>query len=337
MAHNQTNPSDNLIERKRSERVFVAIISPLIAMGLCYMVSTWVLSHLLDFPMWLGAAVGFSTGTWFAIKLIEKSIIINKSVQAFVTIDPLQSLLGKESSLVCYGPGTHISFWWEQRIAENNINLSAVAIDVGGTVQTTDGIITKRGGVRLRPDIRKLEAFLSGVGSVPDEISGLIEAEIIVWFHDKTVKAAIGEIANLNKHLQDKFVGTDAEVEKKYGILIDDVTISELLPSKEIQETLSAITENRVIDAMVAESFGYKSVKSLHTARRQGKISEEAITRRRTEIMASSGNLQGMTLSRADYNLNLTGLDNINPDVVKAIAGAASAYAQTNQTKGGKK
>lgn len=339
MSDTQTNPLDSDIKRDRGSRLTTAVVSPLTALAVSIGASKFLLTTALNLPDWFGFATGCAAGTWLALELIERSIIVNKSVQAFVTVDPLISLRNAGNALVSYGPGMHLCHFWEQRIPENNIGLGAVAIDITGTVQTKNGTLTKKGGVRLRPNIIQLEAFLSGVGSIPSELAGLIEVEIVEFLSTQDVLDALKNIKALNEHLKHKFVQDDHgkpvkhPIEDRYGIIIDDVTIDELLPSKEIMETMGTITENETIDAIVANSFGYKNVKSLNTAVRQSKVSAEAVTRRRTEVMAMSGNLQGMELSRADYNVNLNGLGDISPEVASAVASVALAMNK----KGGKK
>ncbi len=331
MAQTQTNPLDSDIDRDRSTRLTSTFVSPILALGLSTTIGKFLLTTALGLPDWFGFAIGCAGGTWLALELIERSIIVNKSVQAFVTVDPLISLLNEGNALVSYGPGTHFCHFWEQRIPENNIGLGAVAINITGTVQTKNGTLTKKGSVRLRPNIKQLEAFISGVGAIPSDLAGLIEAEVVEYLSNKDVLEVLLKIKDLNLHLKRKFVEDEHgkhvshPIEDRYGIIIDDVTIDELLPSKEIMETMGTLTESQLLNKIVAESFGFDNTSYFNEAIAERKFTNEEVTRRRTEIMAMSGNLQGMDLKRADYNVNLNGLGDISPEVAQAIATAITA------------
>lgn len=335
------NQTDSMItNRENGSRLMIAIASPLLAVSLLYLggisFAAW-----FGLPHVLGSATGLALGAWVAIWIISRSYITNGAVAAFVTVDPLVTILGSGSPLVSYGPGFHFCYWWERRDGGNNVNLGEAAETFTVPVQVPTGKFTVKYSVRLRPDIRYLPEFLAGVASVAAELGGIISAEIINFMSlkKKTVTEAIASTAELNDHLKHTFVekSTDDEVtkfEKRFGIMVGDVTVEEILPTDEVQKTMSAITEAEVIDKIVAKSFGYSNAKALNTAIKSGKVAAEEVNKRRTQTMAFSGNLQGMDLK--EHTFRLEGLDKVDPAVAQAIATVLGGFAQHAKNVGRK-
>lgn len=321
---NQTNPSDSIIERSRIGRLISVILSPILALIFLHFLGR-VLFGLFYLPPFLGGVVGLSIGNAVAIYLVLRSFIYNEAVQAFVTVNPLASLFSKENVLVSYGPGTHLCYWWEQRLAGYNVLLNTAAENMETAVQASNGTLFTKASTRLRPDLTRLPQFLSGVASAPAELTGLIQQEINVWLAGKTVEQALATMDALNKDLQKKFVDSDHEIEQRYGIIIDDVTVNEILPSKELQETMGALFESETIDMIVAKSFGYANAKTLQAAIKKGSVASEEVNRRRTQTIAMSGNLQGMNLNSSDFNLNIGGIKDIPPELIQAFGTIAQS------------
>ncbi len=333
----QTNPTDDMIVRDRAPRWLVAIVSPILALMLGWVIGILIFA-LLKFNVTFGGILGLGLGFWMAVTLIKNSIIKNGAVQAFVTVDTLKSMIGAGNALVSYGPGTHVCYWWETRSSGNNINLSGVAESFAGIIQCIDGTVTNKGEFRLRPDITKLPEFLSGVATAASNLSSLIEAEKLSFISSKDVATALDSVDALNKHLHTKFVhgpnqqSAATELEERYGVVIDDVTVSEMLPSKEVQETMSAVSEARII-ALAVRNFlcDLKGIAKVGTAYddavRSGEITATEIGETRDRIMAMSGNLQGMELTRTQFDLNINGLADIPAESLAFLVTAAQSIA----------
>ncbi len=335
------NQTDSMITNRESgSRMMIAIVSPIVAVLLLYIIGI-SFARLLGLPLFLGSAVGLALGTWVAFWIISRSYITNGAVSAFVTVDPLVTILGGGSPLVSYGPGFHFCYWWERRDGGNNVNLGEAAESFTVPVQVPTGKFTVKYSVRLRPDIRYLPEFLAGVASVAAEFGGIISGEILNFVSQKkmTLTEAIASIAKFNDHLKRTFVeksvdGKSTEFEKRFGILIGDITVEEILPTEKVQETMGAITKAEVIDKIVAKSFGYSSAKALNTAIKSGKVAAEEVNKRRTQTMAFSGNLQGMDLK--EHTFRLEGLDKVDPAVAQAIATVLGGFAQHAKNVGRK-
>lgn len=330
-----------MVERDRFTRMVVAMISPVVAILLGYMIGV-TFASFFHFPLVLGYTVGLGLGAFIAVWFISKSYITNGTVVAFVTLNPLVTAFGSGSPLVSYGPGFHFCYWWETRDGGNTVDLGEAAETYTATIQVPSGKFTVKYSVRLRPDIQRLPEFLSGVASIAAELGGIISAKVIDFMKTKTVTSAIASLAELNEYLKSEFEhgkvhGDDAsDFEKRFGVMIGDVTAEEILPSKEVQETMSAMTEAEVIDTIVAKSFGYDDVKSLRTAVESNLVKSEEVNRRRTQTLAMSGNLQGMDLREHTFNLQIQGLNDIDPKLVNAISTAAPALAAVARSLGGK-
>jgi len=331
----QTNPTDDMIKRNRSMRWFVAITSPIVAIFLGWIIGRLIFG-LLNFSLNIGGVIGVGVGTWVAFILIERSLIRNGAVQAFVTINPLKSLLQPGSALNSYGPGTHICYWWETRSKENNVFLGAVPEGIKGTVQCANGYLDKEGDFYLRPDITRLPQFLSGVGSSASNFTTLIEAEIVADLAPQDVIVAMKNVALLNQRLKEKFVEDKqgnqvlTNLEESYGVIIANVTIRQLLPSSQVAETIGAITESNIISSEVIKAvckiYGIAE-SDYDEAVAKGRITTKQIDDARDRIMAMSNNLQGMNLSRSQFDFNITGLGDLPKDSVAALAIAAQSIA----------
>lgn len=173
-------------------------------------------------------------------------VINNPTTGMFVTQDQLRSLRGLDDVNVFYGPGTHICFPWEKRLKGNNISLEEAANDLDFEVQCKDGILKGEGSYRMRPDMQNPVAFLTGVAAAADEIKDLFKADVVDFLEGKTVMEALSKLGELNDHLKkfrENHAKDDTDIEKRFGVQITDVTVSQLLPSEEVRKSISALTE----------------------------------------------------------------------------------------------
>ncbi len=320
-----THPLDADIKRDRFTR-FIVFVS---AMTLIVAVTTIALlvlgSSLYNSAVMekISVAIGLATGLALAYYIATVFFFLkNDTVGMFVTQDTLQSLLGSQNVNVYYGPGFHISFPWEQRIANNNISLEEATNEFEFDVICSDGTLTVKGSYRMRPDMQRPVAFLTGVAAVADEISDLIKSDIFSRFQGKTVIQAIGEVNELNETL--KNFTRNHPVEVAFGVQISDVTVSQLLPSKELMRTISAKAEAAAIRSAILTVLGVQSEAEFDQKRNSGLITNDDVERARYAAMSMSGNLEGVEVKRNEYVVSLNGIDS---DAVKAVAQAAPAIA----------
>ncbi len=313
----ETNQIDSDIDRDRGTRRLVAFLSPVIVFLLGY----WIGAGLVSFfklPSIIGTGLGLGLGAFGVISLIPRLYVVNEAIAAFVTVD----LIAKE--LVSYGPGFHFSYPWEARSGTNNVNLEESAENYEVDVMTKNGTLKVKFSGRFRPDIRLLPNFLGGVASLASELGDLIRPTITEFFAPMDVREALTKSSEINKKLGE-FKDGHHDFETRFGIMVGDVTVGNMLVTKEIQDTLGALTESRLIDQAVAESYGYESIRDVEAAIKARDLDREDVNRRRTQAMAMSGNLQGMDLKETTTNFRIQGLDKIDPKLAEAVVGLAPA------------
>ncbi len=345
-AGSEYNQTDSMIKRDRTSRAIVAIGSPIAVLILFYFGSK-------EFAAWyqiselLCMIVGVIIGINFAVWIYQRSIIDNGGTQAFRTLNPVISFLNLGDGSILYGPNKHFAYWWESRAQANSINLKEVAESFEADVQVNPGTIHMKYSVRLRPDIKLIPEYLGGVASVAAELGDIISAEIIKLMSAKTVPEAMQSVPQLNTELSQKFkhgTAQDPKVsdfEARFGVIIGDVTVGEILASEEVQETMNAVAEGEIINQIILNGFGMKTQEELRQAIAKGTIQQRDVDRARTQAHALSGNPLGMTVSEQNFNLNVTGLDKLDPNLVQAITAAAGAVvagkniATESKSKGG--
>lgn len=365
----QIYATDNLLtDRNRPARVVVALVCLAGALMLPYLVGSYILGNLLGLG-WLGGLIGLIFGTVLVDHFWKHFVIQNDSVQAFVTIDQLWTLLGGNKDpnsgdkqvYVSYGPGFHLCFPWESRTEKNNVPLEEVSESFTLTTQTQTGTVTFKGSLRMRADIRHLVSFISGVAAIPGDITDLIKTFIIQWTAGKSIDDVLANVKDLNEDLQFEFgliakktasgalqIGKSSDVsnfERRFGVNVSDVTIAEVLPSKEAQKTRSAIDEAVIIAEGTARLLGFTPddialpYPKTAAAKANEALAAKTLTRAEYEraqarFMAASENI---TMTATDFNLNLSGVD---PDVAKALSAIAPLIAQWmsqgDNKKGGK-
>ena len=79
-------------------------------------------------------------------------------------------------------------------------------------------------------------------------------------------------VASLNEALQDDFKHGEfqkegaSEFEERFGVIIGDVTVSKLMPSKEVQKAIDGNSESAALEEIVARSLGKKDMAGVHAA-----------------------------------------------------------------------
>lgn len=328
------NQTDNLVERDRASRTLVAIAAPFAILFTGYLIGV-TFAAVFRLPMVLGNAAGLALGAIGAVWVASRSYIVNDAVASFVTVD----LWSKQ--LVTYGPGFHFSFPWEARSGANNVDLSEAAENGKFEVQAAAGTGTLRGAfsVRLRPDIKNLPKFLAGVGSVASDLTGLINASILLYLSGKTVKEALTDLKGLNAHLRSEFHARVSKFEGRFGVIVGDVTVSEILPSKEVQKAMDGASESVALDGIVARTLGYPSIEAVHAAVAAGTLTSDQVGIATENALAMTDNLGGMAVERKTYTVRLQGDPGLI-EAAKAIIPFAPAIAGAmgggNQPRGNK-
>jgi len=219
--------------------------------------------------------------------------------------------------------------------------LQAVSEAISGTIQCPNGTLTKKGEFRLRADIRRLPEFINGIGATSSNIAAFIEAEIVAWVAQQNAEVVLSNLQSLNVRLRDVFVTADHPLEQEYGVFIESVSITEILPSADVQKTMGMVTESKIIaDQLVAFICRTNGIREedYNEAVREGRITNAMIAEARDRIMSMSGNLEGMTVTR--HEIDVRGIPGDAAaaivGVAEAIAGARRAGGNNQQNRGGR-
>lgn len=259
-----------------------------------------------------GSAVA---GLGLAAAMVNEHFIIrNDTTGMFVTIDQLRSFLGSAQIHWYYGPGTHLCFPWERRIAENNISLKEATENLEFSLQLSNGTLKLSGSFRLSPDLNNPVRLLRGAAVVAKDIEDRVVAKAAEHFDGKSLMEAMSDRKGLNEKLNEN--GTYSDFNDRFGVTISDVTISQLLPSEEVQRTISARTEAEAIANGTALLLGFSNKEEMNEAMQSKVVSAEDISRARDRFLAVSGNMEGMNLDRKEISISLAGLD---PAVIQGL------------------
>ncbi len=312
---------DRLITRDRVGRWVVFLASWVLAAVLGGLVGFVLIDTFISqLPSGgiLGMVAGTGAGILGLLSVKHQYVVSNDTTGVLVTTDALRSLLGKPDVNVVYGPGTHISYPWEIRYAENNIPVKEVAEEFTFTAMCEDGDVTGSGSFRIRPDYQKPVNYLSGVAAAASDLRDLVIAEITSHLADKSISQSSKNMEELNEVLKDKFVGNKnkpvTDFEERFGLRVGDVTVGVILPSVEVRRTRSALNEARVVAEGAAILLGMDEAE-VKEALRTGALKAADVDKARRDFRVISGNMDGTEVKR--WEIDISGAD---PEAMKAIA-----------------
>jgi hypothetical protein len=348
MALTYVQADDGLISRRRDRRAALffstAALTPIVGAILGGTLS----STFIDLPIAtsIGTVLGGLGGWMLFLNTKHRFIVQNDTTGALVTLDALRSLFKLGKVDVIYGPGTHFAYPWEQRFEGNNIPVIEATEDFKFPVQCEDGILLAEGSFRLRPDFRNPVAFLSGVASVAGDLKDLIIVKAASHYKNKKVTDATSSLPELNQLLDDTFVQgqKDSGLEIRFGVQIGDVTIRTVLPSEELQRTLSALAEAEMIFLGTAKVLG-RTKDELKAGLEDGSVTKEEFDHARREFRIISGNMDNAEVKR--WEVDVTGispeivqaatafLSRVPPETLKQFASGGKKPSARNTPKGG--
>lgn len=272
-----------------------------------------------DLAAQVGGLIGLAAGLILDVEILHRSVIRNTTTQSFLTIDTLASLLGKKNVHATYGPGTHIAFWWERRIPENNISLEEASQDFEFVLQCSDGTITAKGSFRLRPNMTQSIEFLTGVAAMAADLQDLIIARAVRFLGKEKVGKAVTLLEELNIVLEEEFCARNTAFEKRFGVHVGDITIKELLPSEDVQKTMNALTEAAAIKKGTALLLGM-SMAEVKRKLDAKTLSYADYNHARDRFLSISGNLEGMDIKRTEFDLSVHGIEKETAEAIVLLA-----------------
>lgn len=315
-----TLPDDNDLKRNRTGRYAVlagtAVALPVIgfatARGLVGAFTGMMENNNL--PVQIGGIIGLGAGVLGFLALKHLFYVTNSSTGIMLTRDALKAFLSQPDVWVPYGPGgPFVAYPWEGRVKENNISIKTATNEFTFTIQCQDGTVNGKGSFRLRPDHEQPRRFQTGAAAMANDLKDLILGYLISQIGPMKIADVLLGIATINGNLQAEFKGIDPNVktpfEDEHGVYVVDVTLSSLLPSAEVQRTMSGITEAGFIAEGTRILLGFTSQKSMQLALNSKKVSRADYNNARDRFMAVSGNMDGVNVTRYEIDLNASGVE----------------------------
>lgn len=214
----------------------------------------------------LGFCVGGALEAWIAP---SRMFVYNPEWTAYVTQN---AFTGK---MVPYGPGLHLSYWWEERNKRGNYSLRVITRGFSASVATQTAKVVIKGEYEYAIDLKFITRAI-GVDETTIEsgITAFIESFLTGQCAAEKADAVRGMIDELNRRLADEFmceVSTDENVAcerenlqdsssfgSKYGFITVGVVISSISFSDATQKTRDAIDEAVALHSVVANMYGFK-------------------------------------------------------------------------------
>jgi hypothetical protein len=338
-------PNDNDIPRDRGGRYAILlgtiatlpVAGWLAGSGVVNMFTTMLTDN--DLLVTLGGIIGAGGGLIGFMAMKHLFFVSNSTTGILLTTNSLKAFLGGKDIFVPYGPGgPFVSYPWEKRSAENNISIKTATNEFSFSIQCQDGTVNGTGSYRLRPDHENPRQFQTGAAAVADDLKDLILGFLISQVGPMKISAVLKGIAEINAKLKKEFEGDGikTEFELEHGVFVVDVTLSQLLPSPEVQRTMSGLTEAGFIASGTRTLLGFGSQKKLQEAMDAGKISRADYNHARDRFLSISGNMEGVNVTRYEIDLNASGIEketsiaianllkNTPPQVLAGIAAQAS-------------
>ena len=341
----QTSVTDSMIERDRFTRALCAILIAAILLLVPCLILRRIFADWFNYGK-LGGLSGLIVGV-LLISLLYDQVVVRVALNhAFVTIDLLQAFIKTSNVYVVYGPGLHISFPWESREERGNIYLGEVSEGFELTVNTATGTLTVKGSYRIRPrfDTDSLVIFLGSVAAIAADISGIIKGFITGDLAGQNIDHALKSTAALNRDLQEHFHKGESgakhhavsEFETRFGLVVGDVTVSELSLSAEAQKTRSGLDEAETVAKGTAIMMGFRdtsektAVDQMMEAVANGSRTASAQERAQSAFLAISENVK---TERRIQDIQIH-LDGMTPELASALAAITPHLARLLTTPG---
>ncbi len=330
--------TDEVIEnRDRLSRALVAILLPFGIFFFGYSFGVEIAQYFKLYPV-IGQLLGVIIGGGGSAMTASKSYVSNDSFIGLLTTDPVVALIGG-NPYVSYGPGFHFRFPWEQPSATGVVSLKESTEKIETEIQGGFGTFRLNGSFRMRPDLKRLPEYIAGAGAVIGDTKDLIISEISEELANTEVQVGIKRVLNLNQRLlklkrgekQDEKV---SGFEKRFGVMMGDVTIATIKASEEVQKALDGAAESTALSEVIARNLGYPDIKAVHDAVTSGKLKSEEVATATKIALAMTDNLHGMKVTDTTYNVKLSG----EPEMVSALGAIAPALISLfPKNPGGKK
>ncbi|MCX6787623.1 MAG: hypothetical protein NT108_00470 [Candidatus Kaiserbacteria bacterium] len=239
----------------------------------------------------IGYLLGFCGGGTLARWIIpDRMLIYNPEWTGYVT----QNMF--TGTMIPYGPGLHLSHWWEERNKNGNYSLKVITRPFSVGISTQSAKVIVGGKFEYAIDLALIER---AIGVDASTIESGITAFIDSFLTSQCAQMDAGEvrkqITELNEKLSLEFMsrkegGKDPiSFGSKYGFITVSVVIDSIAFPSAVQKTRDAIDEAEVLHEVVARLYGYEPA-MLKTKIASGEISTDAYNKMLNRALTVSGN-----------------------------------------------
>lgn len=261
----------------------------------------------------------------------SRMFVYNAEWTAYVTQDALMG------TMVPYGPGLHLSHWWEVRNKKGNWSLQVITRDLPKIEIATDTAKVMIGGkYEYAINLALIDRAVGIDESTIDiGISAFVESFLTSTYSGKSANEIREDIDGINNALALQFMHSkhddpttpdvdERTLEKlgeKYGFTIVSLIIDSFKLPDAVQKTRDAKDEAAQMFGLVATLYGLEE-KELKRRVSTGELKTDEYNKMLNRAMAASENATTMTVQ-----------------VIEGDVGAAAAAVLANMThpKGGKK
>jgi hypothetical protein len=301
--NNETLLSDSFFHRDRSIRRLVFFATPLILVIGGALVGGLLLLTFFDHEgfFYIGGVLGATGGAIFFLSIKHKFFVKNPLDGFFMTHNPLASLMGGDS-YTYYGPGTHFCLPWESRSRDGVFSFKLATEEFTFSANCRDGTIFGKGSYRLRPDPSNPRTFLTNAGTIGSGSNDLIKSFIASWLADKTINESIVTKQALNSALHSEFATGDSQFERRFGVQVVDLIISELQLNSKVERTRNALHESQAALQGAARLLGFNNANEMNEALANLEITRDDINRAMRDFLVISGKSR-TTIRRFEIDL----------------------------------
>jgi hypothetical protein len=203
---NMPIPRDSDIKRGRGGRIFCFLLCLAAFVGFSSWMGSYVLSTLLESVGWestgeeLGSIIGMLIGGIVFGNFAPKRLLVtNDGLTGFYTTNTLAG------ELDVYGPGTHLSYPWEDRSKRDSfpLEVETLPFDVGVPTKTS-GIIAKC-ELQWRYSLPRLvRAANLTEDTLKDGVEGFVDSVISAFVSPLTATTALTKVGDVNNLLRER-------------------------------------------------------------------------------------------------------------------------------------
>lgn len=202
--------------------------------------------------------MGFTIGGVLAVNIfVDRMLVYSAEWTGYVTQD---ALFG---GMVPYGPGLHLSHWWEVRNAVGNYSLKVVPGSFTANISVVDSKVAVRGKYEF---VINLPFIASAIGVGGEAIETAITAFVNSFLTSECAGKKMDDVRtmidDLNSKLNGLFssqggvVGALVSFFSKYGLIMVSIVIDKIDLPDDVQRTMDGIAEARLLHKVAEELAG---------------------------------------------------------------------------------